>query len=265
MLEEVCFCCTAISPWVEFCYSSLARLYYGEHTLWLRPSTFLFSVTSLICKIRDSFSLSLHVWYLDDGTIIGDTFVVGKVLELIMEDGPCCSFHLNVDKTKVFLPKEEVRSRLAGVFLPNTARPLHGVKLLGGPASVDFNFSSELMARSGFDADLRTTLERIVTTCGHGFADSKQSNSIVFYTSKVPTSQIRQARVFPSKRRSSKIVSKSRKQESTSKETEWQARKQLIDEKQKITLKEMHELERQEERLRAKKHFSSQKTPTFCD
>ncbi|GJV48375.1 hypothetical protein Tco_1438587 [Tanacetum coccineum] len=94
----------------------------------------------------NSFSLSLHVWYLDDGTIIGDTFVVGK---------------------------EELRSRLAGVFLPNTARPLHGVKLLGGPVSVDFNFSSELMAQSGFDADLRTTLERIVTTYGHGFANSQ--------------------------------------------------------------------------------------------
>nr|GEX39957.1 hypothetical protein [Tanacetum cinerariifolium] len=37
---------------------------------------------------------------LDDGTIIGDTLVVGKVLELIMEDGPRCGLHLNVDKTE---------------------------------------------------------------------------------------------------------------------------------------------------------------------
>ncbi|GKC70973.1 hypothetical protein Tco_1116856, partial [Tanacetum coccineum] len=53
-------------------------------------------------------------WYLDDGTIIGDTLVVG-------------------------------RSRLVGVFPPNIARPLHGVKSLCEPASVDFDFSSELM------------------------------------------------------------------------------------------------------------------------
>ncbi|GKA81616.1 hypothetical protein Tco_0788308 [Tanacetum coccineum] len=86
-------------------------------------------------------------WYLDDGTIIGDTLVVGKVLELIMEDGPRCGLHLNVDKTKVFLPKEGPRSRLAGVFPPNIARPLHGVKLLGGSASVDFNFSTELVMK----------------------------------------------------------------------------------------------------------------------
>nr|GEV07016.1 initiator tRNA phosphoribosyl transferase [Tanacetum cinerariifolium] len=73
-----------------------------------------------------------------------DTLVVGKVLELIIEDGPCRGLYLNVDKTEVFLPKEDPRSSLAGIFPPNIARPLHGVKLLGGPASVDFDFSSEL-------------------------------------------------------------------------------------------------------------------------
>ncbi|GJZ97613.1 zinc finger, CCHC-type containing protein [Tanacetum coccineum] len=84
---------------------------------------------------------------MDDGTIIGDTLVVGKVLELIMEDGHRCGLHLNVDKTEVFWPKEDPRSRLAGVFPPNIAMPLHGAKLLGGPASVDSNFSSELVMK----------------------------------------------------------------------------------------------------------------------
>nr|GEU79300.1 putative GDP-L-fucose synthase 2 [Tanacetum cinerariifolium] len=129
--------------------------------------------------------------YLDDGTIIGDTLVVGK---------------------------EDPRSKLAGVFPPIIARPLHGVKLLGRPASVDFNFSSELvmkrvakiivlmdtfakindlqcelllcractgisklyfamrtcspqvfeMAEHFFDAAHRYALERIVTASGHG-------------------------------------------------------------------------------------------------
>nr|GEV26827.1 hypothetical protein [Tanacetum cinerariifolium] len=69
------------------------------------------------------------------------------VLELIMEDEPRCGLHLNVDKTEVFWPKKDPRSRLAGVFLPNIARPLHGAKLLGEPASVDFNFSSELVTK----------------------------------------------------------------------------------------------------------------------
>ncbi|GJV12371.1 ankyrin repeat-containing protein ITN1-like protein [Tanacetum coccineum] len=157
MLREVHLCCPAISRWVEFCYSNPVRLYYGEQTLWscqgvqqgdpLGPLLFSLVLHPLICKIRDSFSLSLHAWYLDDGTIVGDTVVVGKVLELIMEDGPGCGLHLNVDKTEVFWPKEDPRSRLAGIFPPNIARPLHGVKLLGGPASVDFDFCNELVMK----------------------------------------------------------------------------------------------------------------------
>ncbi|GKC99133.1 hypothetical protein Tco_1169408 [Tanacetum coccineum] len=131
MLREVHLRCPAILRWGD----PLGPLFFS---LVLHP---------LICKIRDSFSLSLHAWYLDDGTIVGDTMVVGKVLELIMEDGPGCGMHLNVDKTEVFWPKEDPRSRIAGIFPPNIARPFHGVKLLGGPASVDFDFCNELVMK----------------------------------------------------------------------------------------------------------------------
>nr|GEW10676.1 hypothetical protein [Tanacetum cinerariifolium] len=51
-------------------------------------------------------------------------------------------------KTKVFWPKKDPRSRLAGIFPPNISRPLHGVKLPGLPASVDIDFSSELVMKS---------------------------------------------------------------------------------------------------------------------
>ncbi|GJZ03736.1 putative reverse transcriptase domain-containing protein [Tanacetum coccineum] len=120
MLEEVRLRCPAISRWVEFCYSSPARLYYGEHSLWscqgvqqgdpLGPLLFSLVLHPFICKIRDSFNLCLQAWYLDDGTIVGDTLVVGKVLELITEDGLRRGLHLNVDKTELFWPKEDHRS-----------------------------------------------------------------------------------------------------------------------------------------------------------
>ncbi|GJX77420.1 putative reverse transcriptase domain-containing protein [Tanacetum coccineum] len=200
MLEEVRLWCPAISRWVEFCYSSPARLYYEEHFLWscqgvqqgnpLGPFLFSLVLHPLICKIRDSFNLCLQAWYLDDGTIVGDTLVVGKVLELITEDGPRCGLHLNVDKTELFLPKEDPRSRLEGVFPPNISRPLHGVKLLGGPVSVDADFSSALvMKRVSKTIGLLDTvakindpqcelvliracaLECIVTALGPGFGD----------------------------------------------------------------------------------------------
>ncbi|GJS42873.1 hypothetical protein Tco_0567916 [Tanacetum coccineum] len=135
-----------------------------------------------------------RAWYLDDGTIAGDTLVVGNVLELIMEDGPSCGLHLNVGKTKVFWLKEDPKSRLAGIFPPNISWPLHGVKLLFGPVSVDIDFSSELVmkrvsktiklmdavaknndpqSQRSFDAALRSSLECIVTASGPGFGDSQ--------------------------------------------------------------------------------------------
>ncbi|GJX95014.1 hypothetical protein Tco_0349600 [Tanacetum coccineum] len=139
---------------VEFYYSSLARLYYGEHSLWScqgvqqgDPLLLSLVLHPLICKIRDSFNLCLQAWYLDDGTIVGDTLVVGKVLELITEDGPRCGLHLNIDKTKLFWTKEDPKSRLEGIFPRNISRPLHGVKLLGGPVSVDVDFGSALVMK----------------------------------------------------------------------------------------------------------------------
>nr|GEW44919.1 hypothetical protein [Tanacetum cinerariifolium] len=157
MLREVHLCFPAISLWVEFHYSNPARLYYRDHTLWSCQGVqqgdplglLLFALVSLplICKIRDSFTLSLQAWYLDDGTIVGDTLVVGNVLESIMEDGPQYSLHLNINKTKVFWPNEDTRSKLTSVFPSNIARPSHGVKLLCGPASMDFDFCSQLVMK----------------------------------------------------------------------------------------------------------------------
>ncbi|GJZ10286.1 hypothetical protein Tco_0545045, partial [Tanacetum coccineum] len=136
--------------------------------------------------IRDSFK------YLDDGTIVGDTLVVGR-------------------------PQE----RLEGIFPPNISRPLHRVKLLGRPVSVDVDFGTALFmkrvsstiglldavtkindpqcellliracagvsklyfamrtcsprvfesAQLYFDMALRSALERIVTASGPGFGD----------------------------------------------------------------------------------------------
>jgi len=82
----------------------------------LGPLLFALVLLPLVCKIRDSFDMSLQAWYLDDGTIVGDTLEVGKVLDFIMADGPSFGLHLNVDKTEVFWPIEDPRSRLPGVF-----------------------------------------------------------------------------------------------------------------------------------------------------
>ncbi|GJR03130.1 hypothetical protein Tco_0526114 [Tanacetum coccineum] len=166
-----------------YCYKCLIK---GDHC-----SEVPAMVEVVVLEIPLAFFL--HAWYLDDGTIVGDTMVVGKTLEAGVQ---------------VF-------------FSPNIARPLHGVKLLSGPASVDFEFCNELVmkrvtktigfmdaiakindpqcelllfcscvgisklyftmrtcppcvfesAQCSFDVALRSSLERIVTASGLGFGD----------------------------------------------------------------------------------------------
>nr|GEY37015.1 hypothetical protein [Tanacetum cinerariifolium] len=112
--------------------------------------------------------LVFKAWYMDDDTVIRDTLVVGEVL------------------------KEDPRSRFTSVFPSNITRPLHGVKLLGGPTSVNFDFSSELVmnkvakssvlmdtvaklndpsAQHSFDAALHSSLKRIITAYSLRFGD----------------------------------------------------------------------------------------------
>ncbi|GKB71595.1 hypothetical protein Tco_0933007 [Tanacetum coccineum] len=121
MLREVRLRCPVISPRVEFCYSNPARLYYGEHMLWSCQGV-------------------------QQGDPLGPLLFV-LVLHPLIYDGLGCGLHLNVDKNKFFWLNEDPRSRLAGVFSPNIARTMHGVKLLGGPSSVDYDFCNELVMK----------------------------------------------------------------------------------------------------------------------
>nr|GEX39533.1 hypothetical protein [Tanacetum cinerariifolium] len=175
LLEETRVRCPSISPWVEFCYARPAMLYYDDSVLWscqwvqqgdpLGPLLFALALHPLVQTINQSCELTLQAWYLDDGTIVGDTLMVAKALDIIKIDGPARGLFLNVDKTELFWPVEDPRSRDEGVFPINISRPLTGVKLLGGSVNLDEE------AQDRFDEALRASLEKIVTASGSGFGD----------------------------------------------------------------------------------------------
>lgn len=83
LINEVRLQCPAISRWVELCYRRPTRLYYNDITLSSSEGVqqgdplgpFLFSLTlhPIVKSISSQCSLDLQAWYLDDGTIIGDT------------------------------------------------------------------------------------------------------------------------------------------------------------------------------------------------
>ncbi|KAL6514241.1 hypothetical protein OROHE_019228 [Orobanche hederae] len=147
MLLEVRKSCPFISPWVEYLYGQPARLYVGDYYIFssagvqqgdpLGPLLFALVLHRLVKKINEECTLSLQAWYLDDGTIIGDTTEVAKALAVIHKEGPTLGLILNIKKTEIFWPSCDGRKVRDGMFPAEISRPKNGVKLLGGAVSLD--------------------------------------------------------------------------------------------------------------------------------
>jgi len=70
----------------------------------LGPLLFALVLHPLIHQVRDSCKLFLHAWYLDDGTLVGDSEEVAKALDIIRVVGPELGLELNIRKTEIFWP-----------------------------------------------------------------------------------------------------------------------------------------------------------------
>jgi hypothetical protein len=56
----------------------------------------------LIHQIKDSCKFLLHVWYLDEVTLVGDSNEVAKTLNIIRESKPELDLELNIRKSETF-------------------------------------------------------------------------------------------------------------------------------------------------------------------
>ncbi|XP_076885642.1 uncharacterized protein LOC143535209 [Bidens hawaiensis] len=134
-----------------------SRLYLGDDHIWsttgvqqgdpLGPLFFALNLHPLVHLVQDSCKLLFNVWYLDDGTIIGDTKEVAKALDIIRVEGPRLGLELNIKKTEVFWPSCNGVKVQEGMFPRVIGRPMLGVKLLGGAVSRDAEFISELAVK----------------------------------------------------------------------------------------------------------------------
>ncbi|GJS12033.1 putative reverse transcriptase domain-containing protein [Tanacetum coccineum] len=130
----------------------------------LRPLLFALVLHPLIHKIRDrdSCKLLLHAWYLDDGTVIGDSEEVSRVLDILTVSGPGLGLELNIKKTEIFWPSCNGTKLREGLFHVDIRRPSLSVKLLRG---------ATYRTRRG----LRGSIENIVVCGGPFFEDLQWS------------------------------------------------------------------------------------------
>ena len=116
------------------------------------PHLFVLVLHPLLHNIRDNCKLLLHAWYLDDGTLIGDSKEVAKALDIIMVIGPKLGLQLNIKKTELFWPSCDGRKLREGLFPVDIGRPPLGVKLLGGAVSRDASFIRSLTIKRAENA-----------------------------------------------------------------------------------------------------------------
>ena len=162
LLREVNCRCPGIYPWVKFIYAQPARLYVGNDCIGattgvqqgdpLGPLLFALALHPLVLQVQENCKLPFHAWYLDDGTIMGDTTEVAKALDIIRSEGPSLGLKLNIKKTEVFWPSCNGAKFKEGLFPCEIGRPEKGVKLLGGAVSRDVGFISELAVRRALGA-----------------------------------------------------------------------------------------------------------------
>ncbi|GKE36208.1 putative reverse transcriptase domain-containing protein [Tanacetum coccineum] len=162
LLHEVRVKCPSISLWVDFLYGQASRLYIGHTHIWcairvqqgdpLGPLLFALILHPLLHKIKDSCKLLFHAWYLDDGTVIGYSKEVARVLDIIKVSGPGLGLELNIKKIEIFWPSCNGMKLRKGLFLIDIRRPSLGVKLLGGTVSRYADFISGLAMRRAANA-----------------------------------------------------------------------------------------------------------------
>jgi hypothetical protein len=104
--------CPDIAAWVEYIYGSEAYLFFDDLVIPskcglhqgdpLAPVLFALVLHVLAKKIEEECpNLELHAWYLDDGTLVGDTEELLRGFDVVCREGPELGLNVRLDKCEL--------------------------------------------------------------------------------------------------------------------------------------------------------------------
>ena len=106
----------SIYNWLVFCDGNESILDYDGFTIqsscgvqqsdFLGPLIVALALNSLVAKVNASCSLTLHIWFFDDGTLKGCKADLLKALDLLSTEGKQSGFEVNFEKCELFWPKD---------------------------------------------------------------------------------------------------------------------------------------------------------------
>ena len=142
MFEEFRAHIPGLSAWIESCYSGQPFLHLGSDTILnscrvqqgdpLGPLGFALTLHPIVEHIRAVVpNLTLNVWYLDDGILVGSPRDIAAALNIIESDGPSLGLTLNRTKSLLFIPEDADAS--CSPLPPEIPITQRGFTLLGCP------------------------------------------------------------------------------------------------------------------------------------
>ncbi len=99
----------------------------------LGPLLFSLVILELMDKIGAQEEISMNLWYLDDGSFVGQRSTIASMLEMVRLKGPSYGLQLNMSKCDVFWPTEDPTFPEFPSTIERIDQTNGGVELLGSP------------------------------------------------------------------------------------------------------------------------------------
>ncbi|PNY13681.1 auxilin-like protein [Trifolium pratense] len=154
----------------------------------LGPLLFALVLHPLIHKIRDNCKLLFHAWYLDDGSVVGNSREVAKALDIIRDTGPRLGLHWEAGVGVKLLGGAVSRDKgfIEGVAMKRVVRAVELIHLL--PQLKDAQSELLLLRSCPYFGDLQWRVSSLpIRVGGLGLYSTVEAASYAFVASRAQT------------------------------------------------------------------------------